>query len=394
MKNLHFSFFQVILFCSLPALSLQAVEAGFVPLLDREHTDGWKQTGNGGMKIKDGVATTWVAPPGKMPGSGNSWHTGINWYMKQGFGDFDLRLEFKADEPTSNSGVFLRSPSIDAEVKSFYEVQIYGRAGQDQPTGSFWGLQPSSGGKLKLLGEWNELEIIAKGQYYTVRLNGQVVNQFVGNRETAGLIGLQSHPKGPVQFRNIRVKDLSAATPSIPLATIQTDSSLPRIQVIKDQGPNATEWALTPLDEAIPADIRQNLTSLREDLLDEGAKAAKGNPKAYQLASDYCDKILAALSQRELARVNAGYRTAQAEANKAIGNQALDARRNYKMSWPQYAREESQRSSLRENESDKADVKKEQLKVEWAGRAEQMRKALDDLYARFREAVRQSPAAK
>ncbi len=181
----------------------------------------------------------------------------------------------------------------------------------------------------------------------------------------------------------------STSRPSAPLATIQSDPSQPRIQVIKDQGPNASEWALTPLDEAIPADIRQNLTSLREDLLDEVAKAAKASPRAYQLASEYCDKILATISQRELARVNAGYRSAQVEANKATSNQALNARRNYMMSWPQYAREESQRSSLRENESDKADVKKEQLKVEWAARAEQMRKALDGLYAQLRAALRE-----
>ena len=182
----------------------------------------------------------------------------------------------------------------------------------------------------------------------------------------------------------------SISLPSPSLFTIQSDPNQPRIEVIKDQGPNATEWALTPLDEAIPSDIRQNLTFLREDLLDEGAKkATHGSPKAYQLASEYCDKILTALSQRQLARVKAGYRAAQAEANKAISNQALDARRNYKMSWPQYAREESQRAALRENEADKADVKKERIKLEWAGRAEQMRKALDGLYAQLRAALRQ-----
>jgi len=178
------------------------------------------------------------------------------------------------------------------------------------------------------------------------------------------------------------------AASAAPLASIRTDANQPRIGVIKDQGPNATEWALTPLDEAIPADIRQNLTFLREDLLDEGKKAAKASPEAYKLASDYCDKILTALDQRDLARVNAGYRASQADADKRTSTQALDARRNHQMSWPQYAREESQRAALRENETDKADVKKERLKVDWATRSVRMRSYLDDLYRQLREAMR------
>ena len=169
---------------------------------------------------------------------------------------------------------------------------------------------------------------------------------------------------------------------------VQTDANQPRIEVIKDRGPNSAEWALTPLDEAIPADIRQNLTFLREDLLDEGKKAAKASPEAYQLASDYCDKLLTAISQRELARVQAGYQAAQADASKNTSTQALDARRNYKMSWPQFSREESQRAVLRESESNKADVKKQRIKVEWATRAEKMRSYLDGVYRQLREALR------
>lgn len=205
---------------------------------------------------------------------------------------------------------------------------------------------------------------------------------------------MEENSTGDVKFRNLRIRDLSKPTDATPqlnpsvLASIQTDANQPRIEVIKDQGPNATEWALTPLDEAIPTDIRQNLTFLREDLLDEGKKAAKSSPEAYKLASDYCDKILTALDQRDLARVNAGYRASQADADKRTSTQALDARRNHQMSWPQYAREESQRAALRENEADKADVKKERLKVDWATRSVRMRSYLDDLYRQLREAMR------
>ncbi len=203
-------------------------------------------------------------------------------------------------------------------------------------------------------------------------------------------------PDGKYHFKGRRlgrdsVKPAAAGSENVrqpAFSMVLTAEGQARIEVIKEQGPNATEWALAPINEDIPADIRQNLTLLREDLLDEGKRAANTSTAAYQLASDYCDKLLNALGQREMARVQAGYQAAQADANKATSNQALDARRNYKMSWPQYAREESQRSALRESEMNKADVKKQRIHVEWATRAEQMRDALDKVYRQLREAMR------
>ena len=185
----------------------------------------------------------------------------------------------------------------------------------------------------------------------------------------------------------------SSASEAAPASPLQAEAGPPCLEVVKTQGPNAAEWALSPLDETIPADIRQNLVRLREDLVDEGRKAPQAGLGAYKLAFEYCDKLLAALGQREIARVQAGYRAAQADANKATSNQALDARRNYQMSWPQYSREESQRAALRENEADKADVKKQRLKVEWTTRSGQMRVALDRIYRELREAMREAAPA-
>ena len=134
--------------------------------------------------------------------------------------------------------------------------------------------------------------------------------------------GLDQCRLGPVEFRNLVIKDLSAVAPATPAfsATVQTDANQPRIEVVKEQGPDATEWALTPLEEAIPGDIRQNLTYLREDLLDENKKSPKAAAAAYTLASDYCDKILSALDQRDLARVNAGFSAAQQDETADADN--------------------------------------------------------------------------
>lgn len=373
-----------------------AVEPGFIPLLEGPNASKWRQCGLGGFKIANGIGTTW------FPDSKGSF--GIAWFSQRIFGDFRLKTEWRGARREFNSGIRLRFPDPGNEPgrvsREGYEISImwegfdgYGKE-PDMRTGGIAHVQPPTVMPIvKKQGEWNELEVTVIDQKYTVKVNGALVNEFTGSKGLVGYIGIENHKAGPAEFRNLRIKDLAASATSVtttvaPLSMVQTDPNQPRIEVIKDQGPNATEWALTPLDEAIPTDIRQNLTFLREDLLDEGKKAAKSSPEAYKLASDYCDKILAALDQRDLARVNAGYRASQADADKRTSTQTLDARRNHQMSWPQYAREESQRAALRENETDKADVKKERLKVEWATRSVRMRSYLDDLYRQLREAMR------
>ena len=62
----------------------------------------------------------------------------------------------------------------------------------------------------KPVGEWNHYEIQVNGQQYTVRINGQTVTRFEGDRETEGHIGLQNHnSRSQVSFRNIRVVELA-----------------------------------------------------------------------------------------------------------------------------------------------------------------------------------------
>jgi hypothetical protein len=64
------------------------------------------------------------------------------------------------------------------------------------------------------------------------------------------------------------------------------------------------KWVLAPLDEAVPTDIRQNLTLLREDLVDEGKSAKAAAPTiAYSAAWQLCQALLTALDERDRARV-------------------------------------------------------------------------------------------
>jgi hypothetical protein len=112
----------------------------------------WKEAG---YKIDNGVAT---ASGGK----------GL-WYLEgPRSNDFVLRLEYRQAKPSA---------------------QAAGEVPQKPP------------------GEWNEMEITAAGQKYTVRLNGKAMNTTTGSRALEGMIGLQN-PTDEVSFRNVRVKEL------------------------------------------------------------------------------------------------------------------------------------------------------------------------------------------
>lgn len=173
-----------------------------------------------------------------------------------------------------------------------------------------------------------------------------------------------------------------------PVLEIQTDPNQEQIEILKDQAPNALEWSLAPLGQAIPSDIRQNLTFLREDLLDEAKQKPKDRKDAYSLGAQLCDKLLLAIEERTQTRAKAGYAAAQADADIRVTSQALEARRNHQMSWPQFDREQSQRAELERREQKGADLKKQKSELEWSGRTQVLRKHLDELYRQFRGALR------
>lgn len=376
------------LFCSVPAPGSAAAEPDFIPLLDAGHTEGWRQCGNTEMRLNNGEATTW-AP--------NDTARGMYWYASRPFRDFVVRLEYSLEGPTSNSGLFVRFPELGNDpqvaVNEGYEIQIYGGADGRNPTGAIWGFQPPTSVPQRMKG-WNEMEVSVVGQHFTVVLNGKKVNEFTGTRRAEGYIGLQDYPGAPVHLRNVRIKDLSTASPGT--VALPSDANQTRIEVLKEQAPNAVEWVLAPLDRAVPEGIRQNLMVLREDLLDEGAKAPKASAAAYKLGQQLCNQLLETLNERDQARVRAGYTAAQARVNQGeVTNQTLETRRSARgMSWPVYAREVDQRAEVRTAKQNSVALANQRPVVEWANRGAQLRKVLDAVYAQFREASRQPVAAK
>jgi hypothetical protein len=213
--------------------------------------------------IFDGTAQSFVkwsqAPGGRfdlqsdgsMRSSGG---LGMLWYSGKAFKDFSVRLQFRDVAPEgyrSNSGVFVRFPDprtpLDQRpagscsttgaartspawvaIYCGHEIQLYdGETGEPQKTGSVYNFSPvgleKAGATPK--GQWNDYEVRAVGQHYTIIRNGVVINEFdntpgkqssrAGDPSTdlrqflSGFVGLQNHGNNDlIEFRNIRVREL------------------------------------------------------------------------------------------------------------------------------------------------------------------------------------------
>ena len=153
-------------------------------------------------------------------------------WTKKRYGDFILDLEFKLDKET-NSGVFIRTGSIEKWLHSAIEVQILDSHGVNEPTkhdcGAIFDCLEPAANAVKKTGQWNHYTIACKANKINVILNGQsIIDMDLNNWQEAhknpdgtpnkfntaykdmlreGHIGLQYHGH-PVWFRNIKIREL------------------------------------------------------------------------------------------------------------------------------------------------------------------------------------------
>jgi hypothetical protein len=192
---------------------------GFERLFNGKNLSGWKVNEGGKQAV-------WGAENGLLFVNGK----GGGWLMtEKEYADFDLRLEYKVP-PRGNSGVALRSPMKGDPAYVGMEIQIldnhwyqdnnnYKGLRPTQLTGAIYDVVPPRVDVTKPAGEWNQMQITAKGRHVTVALNGtEIVNanlddyknraaKHPGLLREKGHLGLQSHD-GRVEFRNLYVKPL------------------------------------------------------------------------------------------------------------------------------------------------------------------------------------------
>jgi hypothetical protein len=209
-------------------------ESGFSPIFDGTSLKGW-----------DCDSAFWRVENGAITGETTKTHQppqNIFCIWKGGSpGDFELKLQYRLTGANGNSGVQYRSvelPSVakwvmkgyqaDIDGQQNYTGQVYEERGRgflalrgqisyipaDGKGGSVGTLGASA--ELKALiktGDWNDLDIIARGNTLIQLLNGRVMSIVVDddktNRKMDGEIGLQLHKLDDgmkIEARNIRIK--------------------------------------------------------------------------------------------------------------------------------------------------------------------------------------------
>ena len=194
----------LILNCAQVAPVGNVDELGFEPLLSPSAVVSWRQCGPGQFAVTNGVAT----------GHGGM---GLWWYGARQFTNFVLRGEFVQEGAIADSGVFVRFPDPGNDpwiaVHQGHEMEIGDPEPKDPTwrTGSIYPFAASKKANTKPLGQWNSYELTCIGQTYTVRINGEVVTEWMDpkHRTEHGFIGLQNYNDGKtVRHRNLRVKNL------------------------------------------------------------------------------------------------------------------------------------------------------------------------------------------
>ena len=197
---------------------------GTVELFNGKDLEGWQQVlADPALKleqvwtVQDGILTCQGKPLGFL-------------YHGPAVTNFRLVVEYRwppGTEP-SNSGIFSRISEPYKPLPCAVETQLkHGSAGDvlglrgktianTQPR--FFEIKKHAvagdiAGVNKMLdaekppGEWNRVEILAKGPRYQVWINGKLVNDVTGVEVNAGPVAVQSEG-GPVQFRRVSLTPL------------------------------------------------------------------------------------------------------------------------------------------------------------------------------------------
>ena len=150
-------------------------------------------------------------------------------YTEKNYTSFLLVVEYRwaPGAAPGNSGIMSRIAPGTGALPRTVEVQLqHGNAGDviglkgfpitgPQPrwferespvAGKVTGVKKATAAE-KPPGEWNRVEIEARADRYTVRINGQLVNEVSGVEVKAGPIGLQSEG-GEVHFRGVMLTPL------------------------------------------------------------------------------------------------------------------------------------------------------------------------------------------
>ena len=139
---------------------------------------------------------------------------GVDIITEDEFGNFELHIEYLVPKD-SNSGIYLRGR---------YELQILDSLGKTYSypaeNGALYNQKGVDVEASKPAEEWQTVDVTLKGMHLTVFLNGAKIHDNVKIKgPTGGQLGDDNPPKGPlmlqgdhgpVQFRNIRIREFES----------------------------------------------------------------------------------------------------------------------------------------------------------------------------------------
>jgi hypothetical protein len=157
-------------------------------------------------------------------------------YTEGVYEDFAARLQFQLP-PGGNNGLAIRYPGRgDTAYVGMCELQVldntapqYATLDPRQYHGSVYGQAAAARGYQRAVGAWNTQEVTVRGSRITVELNGTVIldrdlseitefmyepEKFAGRTRTSGHFGFAGHGD-PVRFRNVQIKRLTRAVPTV-----------------------------------------------------------------------------------------------------------------------------------------------------------------------------------
>jgi len=192
--------------CLLALAMLAATAAAEVPptadlpaIFNGTDLSGWKVVGEPYWKVVNGA----------IVGENDAEKKASMLYTDKHYGDVIVEGEVRFTGEI-DSGIMLRKPELQVQIGVSRKLQ------KDMTCSFYTGTYPEEArapkaAELLKPGEWNRIRVMAKGDTFTVWLNGEQVSQYTSDkyREPAP-IGLQIHANlvMKVEFRDLRAKPL------------------------------------------------------------------------------------------------------------------------------------------------------------------------------------------
>lgn len=189
-------------------IALTALAALITACASTSPSDGWTTLidGSRGLDNFDRVGqANWSAADGAVQASAGTPPASFL-VTRTSWKDVMIRAEFWSSDD-ANSGIFLRcqDPKTITD-ENCYEANIFDqRPDPTYATGAIVKVAKLTAPMIKAGGQWNTMEVTAKGSRLTVVLNGTKTVDIEDSKLASGPIALQ-WGRGTIKFRKVQVK--------------------------------------------------------------------------------------------------------------------------------------------------------------------------------------------